>query len=134
MKTMIHAQETAAERPANPNFAVDTTFVLFFLAFDCGQRFAFGIEGILSAVTLIMFLVLPYFLPFNGEKPVFEAWVLGRAAVATLAIVLGVMFGQSLGILLPEMFRFLPLTLLIIAGIVSFYVQLYSLFKLRPAK
>lgn len=131
---MIHAQETAAERPANPNFAVDTTFVLFFLAFDCGQRFAFGIEGILSAVTLIMFLVLPYFLPFNGEKPVFEAWVLGRAAVATLAIVLGVMFGQSLGILLPEMFRFLPLTLLIIAGIVSFYVQLYSLFKLRPAK
>ena len=131
---MIHAQETAAERPANPNFAVDTTFVLFFLAFDCGQRFAFGIEGILSAVTLIMFLVLPYFLPFNGEKPAFEAWVLGRAAVATLAIVLGVMFGHSLGILLPEMFRFLPLTLLIIAGIVSFYVQLYSLFKLRPAK
>lgn len=131
---MIHAQETAAERTSSPNFAVDTTFVLFFLAFDCGQRFTFGIDGLLSGVTLIMFLVLPYFLPFGGEKPAFEPWILGRAAIASLAIVLGLMFGQSIGIFLPEMFRFLPLTLLIIAGIVSFYVQIYSLFKLRPAK
>jgi hypothetical protein len=134
MKTMTHAQETVAERTANPNFAVDTTFVLFFLAFDCGQRFTFGIEGLLSAVTLAMFVVLPYFLPYNGEKPVFEQWVLGRSAIASLAIVLGLMFGQSIGIFLPEMFRFVPLTLLIIAGIVSFYIQLYSLFKLRLAK
>lgn len=134
MKTMIHARETAAERPASPNFAVDTTFVLFFLAFDCGQRFTFGIDGMLSAATMIAFLILPYFLPFGGEKPAFEVWVLGRAAIACLAIVLGVMFGQSVGVLLPEVFRFLPLTLLIIAGIVSFYVQFYNLFKLRPAK
>jgi hypothetical protein len=134
MKTMTHAQETVAERPANPNFAVDTTFVLFFLAFDCGQRFAFGIDGLLSAVTLIMFVILPYFLPFDGEKPAFEQWVLGRSAIACLAIVLGLMFRQSIGIFLPEMFRFAPLTLLIVAGFVSFYVQLYSLFKLRPVK
>lgn len=131
---MIHAHETAAERADNPNFAVDTTFVLFFLAFDCGHRFTFGIDGALSAVTLIMFLVLPYFLPFNGEKPAFENWVLGRAAIACLAIVLGAMFAQSIGILLPEMLRFLPLTLLMVAGIVSLYIQLYSLLKLRPAK
>lgn len=131
---MIHAQEAAAERTASPNFAVDTTFVLFFLAFDCGQRFTFGIDGLLSGSTLIAFLVLPYFLPFSGEKPAFEPWVLGRSAIACLAIVLGVMFGQSIGMFLPEMFRFLPLTLLIVAGFVSFYVQLYSLFKLRPAK
>ena len=134
MKTMIHAQETAAESPVSPNFAVDTSFVLFFLAFDFGQRFTFGIDGILSSVTLVMFLVLPYFLPFNGEKPAFDQWVLGRAAIACLAIVLGMMFGQSIGVFLPEMFRFLPLTLLIVAGVVSFYVQIYSLFKLRPAK
>lgn len=134
MNTMIHAQETAAERPGNPNFAVDTSFVLFFLAFDCGQRFTFGVDGFLSGTTLIAFLVLPYFLPFNGEKPTFEPWVLGRAAIACLAIVLGVMFGQSVGTFLPEMFRFLPLTLLMIAGMVSFYIQMYSLFKLRPAK
>ncbi len=131
---MIHAQETAAEQTSNPNFAVDTTFVLFFLAFDCGQRFNFGVDGLLSGTTLLMFLVLPYFLPFSGEKPAFEPWVLGRAAIACLAIVLGAMFGQSIGVFLPEMFRFVPLSLLIVAGIVSFYVQLYSLFKLRPAK
>ena len=131
---MIHAQETAAERQANPNFAVDTTFVLFFLAFDCGQRLTFGIDGLLSAATLIAFLVLPYFLPFNGQKPAFEIWVLGRTAIASLAVLLGVVFGQSVGVFLPEMFRFLPLTLLMIAGIISFHIQLYSLFKLRPAK
>ena len=134
MNTMIHAQETAAARPGNTIFAVDTTFVLFFLALDCGQRFTFGIDGILSAVTLMLFLLLPYFLPFKGEKPAFEIWVLGRTAIACLAILLGVVFGQSVGVILPEMFRFVPLTLLIVAGIVSFYVQLYSLFKLRPAK
>jgi hypothetical protein len=134
MKMMTHAQETVAERSANPLFAVDTTFVLFFLAFDSGQRFTFGIDGLLSAVTLLMFVVLPYFLPYNGEKPVFEQWVLGRSAIASLAILLGWMFGQSIGIFLPDVFRFAPLTLLIVAGTVSFYVQLYSLFKLRLAK
>ena len=131
---MIHARETAAERTGNPNFAVDTTFVLFLLAFDSGQRFTFGLEGAISSITLMIFLILPYFLPFTGEKPAFEAWVLRRAAIACLAIVLGVMFGGSIGVFLPEMFRFLPLTLLIVAGIVSFYLQLSNLFKLRPAK
>ena len=134
MKMMIHAQEIAADRTGNPSFAVDTTFVLFFLALDCGQRFTFGIEGMLSVITLGAFLVLPYFLPYAGPKPALDQWLLGRSAIACLAIVLGVMFGQSVGVVLPEMFRFLPLTLLIVAGVVSFYVQLYSLFKLRPAK
>lgn len=134
MNTIAHARQTAAARVSHPNFSVDTTFVLFFLAFDCGQRFDLGFEGLLSGATLMMFVVLPYFLPFDGEKPAFELWVLGRAAIACLAIVLGVMFGQSIGVVLPEMFRFLPLTLLIIAGFVSLYFQLYSLFKLRPAK
>ncbi len=134
MNTIAHAQAAVAERIVNLNFSADTTFVLFFLAFDCGQRFTFGIDGVLSATTLILFLVLPYFLPFGAEKPPFEMWVLGRAAITCLAIVLGVTFGRSVGVLLPEMFRFLPLTLLIVAGAVSASFQLFNLLKLRPVK
>lgn len=134
MNIIAHAQTPAAERSSNLNFSVDTTFVLFFLALDCGQRFTFGIDGVLSASTLVLFLVLPYFLPFGEEKPAFEKWVLGRAGITCLAIVLGVMFGRSVGILLPEMFRFIPLALLIIAGVISLYMQLFNLVRLRPVK
>lgn len=134
MKTIAQAPPAAAVRTESRSFVVDTTFVLFFLAFDCGQRFAFNFEGFLSAATLIIFVVLPYFLPYDGEKPKFEQWVLGRSAIACLAIVLGVAFGQSIGVFLPEMLRFLPLTLLIIAGFISCYVQFYNLFKFRLAK
>ena len=113
---------------------VDTTFVLFFLAVDCGQRFTFGIDGMLSGVTLAMFVVLPYFLPFRGEKPEFERWLFGRVAIAALAIALGAMFRQALGVILHDMFRFLPFTLLIVAAMISCYIQFYSLLRFRLAK
>ncbi len=134
MRTITQARHLYAEKAEGRSFVLDTTFVLFFLAFDCGQRFAFGVEGFLSAVTLIMFVVFPYFLPYNGEKPVFERWVLERAAIASLAIILGLMFRQSLGVFLPEMFRFVPLTLLIVVGMISFYIRFYSLLRFRLAK
>lgn len=134
MRTITQAQHIYAEKAEGRSFVLDTTFVLFFLAFDCGQRFAFGFEGFLSAVTLIMFVVFPYFLPYNGEKPGFERWVIGRTAIASLAIVLGLMFRQSLGVFLPEALRFVPFTLLIVAAVVSCYVQLYSVLRFRLAK
>ena len=115
-------------------FVVDTTFVLFFLAVDCGHRFTFGIDGMLSAVTLSMFVILPYFLPFQGGKPEFEQWLFGRVAIAVFAIVLGAMFRQALGVILPDMFRFVPLTLLIVASMICCYIQFYSLLRLRLAK
>lgn len=134
MNTITQVRQSVSERPARRSFVVDTTFVLFFLAFDCGQRFTFGVEGLLSGITLAMFVVLPYFLPYDGEKPMFEKWVLGRSAIASFAILLGVLFGRSVGILLPESFGFVPFTLLIVAGLVSCYVQFYSLLKFRLAK
>ncbi len=134
MRTITQAQHLYAEKAEGRNFVLDTTFVLFFLAFDCGQRFAFGVEGFLSAVTLIMFVVFPYFLPYNGEKPGFERWVMGRAAIASFAIVLGLMFRQSLGVFLPEVFRFVPFTLLILAAVTSCYIQLYNVLRFRLAK
>jgi hypothetical protein len=132
---MMELQQTRVwETESRSFFVVDTTFVLFFLAVDCGQRFTFGIDGMLSAVTLAMFVVLPYFLPFQGEKPEFERWLFGRVAIAALAIVLGAMFRQALGVILPDMFRFVPLTLLIVAAMISCYIQFYSLLRFRLAK
>lgn len=129
MRTRTHFLKTDGR-----NFAVDTTFVLFFLAVDCGQKLAFGIDGLFSAVTLAMFVVLPYFLPFRGEKPIFESWVLGRILIAAFAIFLGVMFRQSLGVVLPETLSFVPLTLLIVAAMLSCYIRIYGLLRIRLAK
>ncbi|NOT47704.1 MAG: hypothetical protein HOP17_08130 [Acidobacteria bacterium] len=134
MRTITQARHNYAEKAEGRSFVLDTTFVLFFLALDCGQRFAFGFEGFLSAVTLIMFVVFPYFLPYNGEKPGFERWVIGRAAIASFAIVLGLIFRQSLGVFLPEAMRFIPFSLLIVTAVVSCYVQLYSIMRFRLAK
>ena len=134
MRTLSQTMQVTAARAEGRSFVLDTTFVLFFLAVDCGQRFAFELDGLLSAVTLIMFVVFPYFLPYNGEKPGFERWVLGRAAIASLAIVLGFMLRQSIGTFLPETVKYLPFTLLIVAAAVSCYVQLFSLLRFRLAK
>ena len=131
---MMELQQTRVWETERRSFVVDTTFVLFFLAVDCGQRFTFGIDGILSAITLSMFIVLPYFLPFNGEKPAFERWLFGRVAIAAFAIVLGAIFRQAAGVFLPDVFRFVPLTLLIVAAMVSCYIQFYSLLRFRLAK
>ncbi|MEJ7846614.1 MAG: hypothetical protein WKF92_00830 [Pyrinomonadaceae bacterium] len=116
-------------------FALDTTFVLFFLAVDFGlSLLSFGIDGVFSAITLVMLLVLPYFLHSSEAKPEFGSWILGRLAIAALAVVLGVMFRQTLGVVLPESFKFLPLTLLIAAGMISCYIQFYSIMKFRLAR
>lgn len=131
---MMELQQTHLWAAERGNFAVDTTIVLFFLAVDCGQRFTFGIDGMLSAITLAMFVILPYFLPFQGEKPGFERWIFGRVVIAAFAIVLGAAFKQAVGVILPDMFRFVPLTLLIVAAVISFYIQFTGLLRFRLAK
>ncbi|MEO7672738.1 MAG: hypothetical protein ABIU09_01505 [Pyrinomonadaceae bacterium] len=131
---MMELQQTHVWETERRSFVFDTTFVLFFLAVDCGQRFTFGIDGMLSAVTLAMFVVLPYFLPSREEKPDFERWLFGRVCIAAFAILLGAIFRQTLGVFLPDMLRFLPLTLLIVAGMISCYIQFNSLLRFRLAK
>jgi len=116
-------------------FALDTTFVLFFLALELGQSWlSFGLDGLLAAVTLGMFVAIPYFLPFTDEKRDFGSWVLGRTLVAAAGLSLGFMLKQSIGVLLPETFRYVPMTLLIVAAIVSCYVQVYGMIKYRLAR
>ena len=109
------------------SFAIDTTFVLFFLALELGRSASgFGLDTLLLSITTLMMLVLPYFLPSGAESPAFGPWLALRGFVAVVGVGLGVMLPASLG--------FMPMTLLIIAATVSCYVQFYSLFKLRLAK
>jgi hypothetical protein len=134
MKTISQVEKSGVAASSESGFAVETTFILFFLALEFGQSFrGFGLESSIFGLTLLSFVVLPYFLP-SGEKPAFGNWFLGRLLITAFAILLGVIFKQSLGAVLPEMFRFLPMTLLIVAAMVGCYIQFYGFFKLRLAK
>ena len=116
------------------NFSVDTSFVLFFLAVEFGRTFfSLSLDNIFMFFTLLTVAVMPYFL-LSDEKPTFAKWILGRTLIVSFAILLGAMFKQLLGVVLPETFRFLPMTLLIVAAMLCCYIQFYSFFKLRLAK
>ncbi len=133
MKTFTQIGQIERESAVDKNFAIDTTFVLFFLAVEFGQIINnFALDTILFAVVLLMLVILPYFLS-PEEKPHFGSWVLGRSLISVFAISIGVMFKQSLGIL-PDMFKFLPMTLLIMTAMISCYIQFYGLLRLRLAK
>ncbi len=117
------------------SISIDTTFVLFFLAIEYGRavRF-FSLDGILMGTTMLMVLALPYFLPSARLKPTFSNWIAGRTAIALLGMFVGACFSRSVGTILPETARFLPLVALIAVSAVSCYIQFYSLMKLRPVK
>ncbi len=115
-------------------FALDTTFVLVFLAMDLGRSWSIGLDTLLMATTLIAFTVLPYFLPSSGDRPEFGRWVMGRSLLAAFGVTLGLILNQAVGTLLPEWTAFMPMTLLIIAAVLSLYFQLYVILKLRLAR
>jgi hypothetical protein len=134
MKTISQVRANQVENVSEDNFTIDTTFVLFFLAVEFGQTLTqFGLDTILMAITLASIAVLPYFLPMNNQ-PKFGNWLIGRGLIAGLAILLGLAFKQSLGVILPETFRFLPMTLLIVVAMASCYFQFYGFLKLRFVK
>lgn len=135
MKSMSRAASMRTGAVDNKGFAVETTFVLFFLALELGQSFSlFASDSLLLTATLLMIAVLPYFLYSNQEKPRFANWFFGRILIAGFAFLLGVIFKQTLGVLLPETFRYLPMTLLIATAMISCYIQFYGFLKLRPVK
>ena len=134
MKSLAKIGQLEREVTIDKGFAIDTTFVLFFLAVELGQNIGvFAFDSILTVTMLLMLLVLPYFLTEN-EKPTFGNWLLGRIFIAVFAMILGVIFHQILGTILPETFRFLPMTLLIVTAMLTCYIQFYSFFKVRLAK
>lgn len=134
MKTIIQARATKISEKSDSGFAVDTTFVLFFLAIEFGRSVSgFTFDSVFLALTLLAVAVMPYFLA-NGERIDFKNWIAGRLAITGFAVALGWAFKQSLGVVFPEMFRFLPMTLLIVTAMLSCYIQFYSFFKLRFVK
>ena len=114
-------------------FTLDTTFVLFFLAMDLGASALSWSLG-LSLLTLGAFIVLPYFLPFSGDQERFGRWLTGRIIVAAMGTTFGLMLGQAVGTVLPEVFRFVPMTLLIVAAIICCNVQIYGILRHRLAR
>jgi len=128
-------QTAQIENARGGRFAFDTTLVLFFLAVDFGQSLnSFGIDTLFSSLTLAMLVVLPYFLPVEGEKPALGTWLFGRTVIGLFAMATGAMFGQTLGTVLPETLRFLPMTLLIAAAMFSCYLQFYGILRVRLAR
>ena len=115
--------------------AVDTTFVLFFLAVEFGRgATGFDLGSALMATTLISFIILPYFLSANGEKPEFSTWLLRRGAIAVFAAGLGFLFAQSVGTALPDAFAYLPMTLLLVTAMTSTILQFYGFLALNTAR
>ncbi len=118
--------------------AVDTTFVLFFLAVEFGRTMTiFDPGSALTAATLVSFIVLPYFLPLQreqGEKPEFSRWLLGRTAIALFAAGLGFLFAQAVGTALPEVFAYLPMSLLLVTAMTSTFLQFYGFLALNTAR
>lgn len=120
---------------ADRGFAVDTTFVLFFLAVDVGQSLGvFRADTLFSLLTLGLLLVVPYLFPSESEKPAFVGWLAGRTLIAAFAIGLGMMYRQSVGVVFPEEFRFLPMTLVILTAMLSCYLQFYAMIRFRLAR
>jgi hypothetical protein len=104
----------------------DTGVVLFFLAVEVGRTASvLSLESSVMLLTGLLVLVLPFFL--LGETNVrFCDWILIRGVVA--------LAGGAIGAMLPDPFKPLPMTFLIVAAMVSCYIQFYGLVRLRPVK
>lgn len=114
---------------------LDTTFVLFFLTLEYGRAVdLFSLEGFVMGITILMVLILPYFLPSLIDRPLFAGWMIGRSVIAAAGLLLGIGLSRWTGTLLPEGVAFLPMTFLILASMISCFVQFYSVMKLRLAK
>ena len=135
MNQVLAISNSRIETASPGRFVMDTTFVLFFLAMDIGGSIgSVGLDGLISALTLGMFVFLPYLLPFSAEKPDFGGWAVGRLLIATVGILAGSALQASAGTVLPASARHLPMTLLITSGIFCTYSQIYGIIKVRLAR
>ena len=113
---------------------IDTKFVLFFLALEYGRAVnVLSIEGFVMGLTLVMVLVLPYFLLSRYEMPTFSNWLLRGSVIAAAGVGIGLVLGQNIGVVLPKSAQSMPMTFLILAATVSCLIQFYGLLKLRQA-
>ncbi len=134
MKSTSRRRQAHDENISERGFTIDTSFVLFFLAVEFGRTFfSLSLDNVFLLLTLLAVAILPYFL-LTDEKPNLLNWLFGRSLIAGLAVMLGVIFNQSLGVVLPDTFRFMPMTLLIVTAMLCSYIQFYGFLRLRLAK
>ncbi len=104
----------------------DTGVVLFFLAVEIGRTAGFSsLESSMMLLTAAALLVLPFFVA-NENKVRLGDWIIIRAVIG--------LTGGLIGAFLPDPFKPLPMTFLILAAMVSCYIQFYGLVRLRPVK
>ena len=117
------------------SFTLDTSLVLFFLAMEIARSpVRANLETGISVLTLAAFVVLPYLLPFTKEAGGFLRWITGRVLITISGVMFGLVFSQATGTLLSEAFRFVPMTLLIVAAIICCNIQIYGILKIRLAR
>lgn len=135
MKSIAHIEgikQQSLSRAESKSVTLDTTFVLFFMAMEIGRTLTTpSWDLLLMGVALVGIASLPYLLR-EDEGADFGVWFAGRAWIAAFAIGLGVLFNEAIGSVLPEMLRFLPLSLVIVSSLLSCQVQLYRF--LRPMR
>ena len=116
-------------------YGLDTCVVLFFLAMEFGRGAQFlSIDSALMGTTIAMLVVLPYYLPLYSEDPGFGRWLAVRSTTASVGAALGLALQPSAGTAVADAAASMPMTLLILTGMISCYIQFYSLMKLRLAK
>ncbi len=109
---------------------IGTGSILFFLALDFGQNLGgAAFDTAFMAVVLLAVGALTFFLT-EGEFQ-FGSWILGRTGIALFGGVLGVLFNLSLGVVFPEVFSFLPFTLLILTTVIFCLLQFVNFFRFR---
>ncbi len=78
MKLTTRYRNAHSEVAGEQDFAIDTSFVLFFLAVEFGRTFfSLSLDNIFLFTTLLMVAILPYFL-LSNEKPTSEMWLFIR--------------------------------------------------------
>jgi hypothetical protein len=119
--------------PANASaYGIDTLAVLYLLAFEYGRAVVpASTDGALMGVAMAMVLVFPYFFPTTGDRPQLSSWMLVRGAAAVIGIAGGAAFGLSVGVLIPQSLKFVPMALLMLAVAISFCIQSASFFRLH---
>src|SRR5512144_714577 len=111
----IEISRSRANYAQNRPQMLDTTFVLFFLAMEFGRSLdLFSFDAFLMLTTLAMVAILPYYLLSEEDRPSLSAWISGRGIISVFGLVVGVAFSRTLGVVIPDAFRFFPMTLLIL--------------------
>jgi hypothetical protein len=131
MNILTHTKTQTRTRTTNNT--IDTTFVLFFLALEFGRTFGIlSLDNLLIGIALLSVMILPYWL--KSERETFTNWLFGRSLLTAFALFAGIIFNLSLGVILPNSFKYAPLTMTMLTAFLSCYFQLYGFMKVRVVK